>query len=359
MATKIHFNDNLSTPQYNNDQNDNTTIDSASDTTVFDNPTPAIDLGAAATTRAKGSMWKKVAIGGTTGMMFGGGATAAYAMTSSKPKTDDKADDAKADDKADNTTSHDDAQADDEGKLGTLSADDTTTDYTATAGNVDITVDHAAAPAAEATTDAADVAAAPAAPAAQNINITVVDYGNLEVADGITDDMSFAQAFATARAELGAGGVFEWHGNLYNTYTVEEWDSMSHTQQDDFAGNVTLDTPIPADDPGYFQEAEMTVEPQVEVLGVEYRPDVEANVAEMTIDNNEVFLIDVDNNGIMDVLAGDINGDGELQFDEVADVSEFGITIEDLGGYTGPSPADFNIDGDLATDDNSTTTYDI
>ena len=37
-----------------------------------------------------------------------------------------------------------------------------------------------------------------------------------------SDDQSFSEAFNTARAELGPGGVFSWHGNLYNTYTAEE-----------------------------------------------------------------------------------------------------------------------------------------
>ena len=34
--------------------------------------------------------------------------------------------------------------------------------------------------------------------------------------------LSFRQAFDAARAELGPGGVFRWHGNIYNTYTADE-----------------------------------------------------------------------------------------------------------------------------------------
>ena len=33
----------------------------------------------------------------------------------------------------------------------------------------------------------------------------------IPVAHGVSDDMSFSQAFAAARHEVGAGGVFEWH----------------------------------------------------------------------------------------------------------------------------------------------------
>ncbi|MBQ8047089.1 MAG: hypothetical protein IJ196_04095 [Prevotella sp.] len=59
----------------------------------------------------------------------------------------------------------------------------------------------------------------------------------VEVA-GVSDGMSFSQAFAAARAEVGPGGVFEWHGRLYNTFTAEEWDHMTPAQKADFAHQV-------------------------------------------------------------------------------------------------------------------------
>ena len=40
----------------------------------------------------------------------------------------------------------------------------------------------------------------------------------INVATGVTDEMSFGEAFAAARAEVGAGGAFEWRGEVYNTY---------------------------------------------------------------------------------------------------------------------------------------------
>ena len=36
------------------------------------------------------------------------------------------------------------------------------------------------------------------------------------------DELSFKAAFDAARAELGPGGVFTWHGNVYNTYTADD-----------------------------------------------------------------------------------------------------------------------------------------
>jgi len=59
----------------------------------------------------------------------------------------------------------------------------------------------------------------------------------LQVA-AVNDDMSFGEAFAAARAEVGPGGVFHWHGGIYNTYTADEWNSMSVDQKHDFAQQV-------------------------------------------------------------------------------------------------------------------------
>ena len=54
----------------------------------------------------------------------------------------------------------------------------------------------------------------------------------------VSDDQSFGEAFEQARAEVGPGGVFIWHGGIYNTYTVEEWNTMTPQQKYDFAHQV-------------------------------------------------------------------------------------------------------------------------
>ena len=59
----------------------------------------------------------------------------------------------------------------------------------------------------------------------------------LQVA-AVNDDMSFGEAFAAARAEVGPGGVFHWHGGIYNTYSADEWNNMSVEQKHDFAQQV-------------------------------------------------------------------------------------------------------------------------
>lgn len=59
----------------------------------------------------------------------------------------------------------------------------------------------------------------------------------LQVA-AVNDDMSFGEAFEAARAEVGPGGVFHWHGGIYNTYTASEWNTMTVEQKHDFARQV-------------------------------------------------------------------------------------------------------------------------
>ena len=54
----------------------------------------------------------------------------------------------------------------------------------------------------------------------------------------VNDDLSFGEAFAQARAEVGPGGVFHWHGGIYNTYTAAEWNNMSVGEKHDFAQQV-------------------------------------------------------------------------------------------------------------------------
>ena len=54
----------------------------------------------------------------------------------------------------------------------------------------------------------------------------------------VSDKLTFEQAFAEARAQVGPGGVFNWHGALFSTYTADEWDAMTEQEQDQFSEMV-------------------------------------------------------------------------------------------------------------------------
>lgn len=118
----------------------------------------------------------------------------------------------------------------------------------------------------------------------------------LKVAD-VGQGLSFGQAFAAARAEVGPGGVFYWHGGIYNTFTAEEWNSMSQTEKNDFAQQVRpeihpneLSTPTDAN-------------PQVVVVHHVYH-HVEVHQSESNTEDVQIVGQHADNNDIQD---GDVH----------------------------------------------------
>lgn len=234
---------------------------------------------------------------------------------------------------------------------------------------------------ATASSDGEDKIDGPDHPADEPVNQHPLVDDSITIADSVDDQMSFSQAFAAARAEVGPGGVFEWHGQLYGTYTAEEWDGMtseeraeyndhfawsSHTGSTDYTADASAATPSPdevpvvdhetpshsplAEEPGQAQEGqpigEVTpddevavvghTETEVQVLGVVHDADTDMNIGAMTVDGQEVVLIDVDNDQVFDVMAADLNGDGEFQENEMADISGQQLTVEDLGGILNP-----------------------
>ncbi len=65
-----------------------------------------------------------------------------------------------------------------------------------------------------------------------------VVYEVAPVSQEVDDSMSFGEAFAAARADVGAGGVFTWHGQIYSTYNREEWADMNSSDRSAYAESV-------------------------------------------------------------------------------------------------------------------------
>ena len=213
--------------------------------------------------------------------------------------------------------------------------------------------------------------------------------GEVPVASSVSDDMSFSEAFAAARTEVGSGGVFEWHGNIYSTFTEDEWNGMTAEQRDEYGSHfnwhsdATHDTAsssnsshssqsatsteevevvasngnqehtsqghetngnevgvadvTPASNNGTAEEvAVVDVEPEVEVLGVVHDDESGANIGGLVVDGQEVVLIDVDGDTTFDVMGTDVNGDQQLSQNELVDISGQNITVNDLGGISNP-----------------------
>ena len=51
------------------------------------------------------------------------------------------------------------------------------------------------------------------------------------------DAMSFNEAFASARSEVGPHGVFEWRGQYYGTYYASEWNHLPESYREQFSSH--------------------------------------------------------------------------------------------------------------------------
>lgn len=202
---------------------------------------------------------------------------------------------------------------------------------------------------------AATTAEAETAVAADNGNPLVDD--SMEMATAVSDDMPFSQAFAAARAEVGSGGAFEWHGNVYSTFTAEEWAGMSSEDKAEynshFAWNksdaasesVVHGDMAPSGSGNHSAEhADAVQQPQgqlheaaredIEVLGVVHDTETGMNFAGLSVNGQEAVLVDVDGDEVFDAIASDLNNDGQISDNEVADASQAGISVSTLGGFT-------------------------
>lgn len=85
------------------------------------------------------------------------------------------------------------------------------------------------------------------------------------------------------------------------------------------------------------QNVEVTpVEPQVEVHSIGQIMDAEGNVlnhAEITVDGVNATLVDIDNNGTIDVAVVDADGDGVVSIDDAIDMSDTGLTMDDVSAH--------------------------
>ena len=160
------------------------------------------------------------------------------------------------------------------------------------------------------------------APAEENVS-----EASLPVAQ-MHNDLSFGDAFAAARAAVGPGGVFLWHGGIYNTYTAEEWNAMTPAQKNDFAHQVNPeirahDIPTPTDD---HPDVAVSQDDDVHIVGYG------------TIQGHLAVGLDVNGDGQADVAIIDVDDNQELSDpDLVIDREGNYATIGELAGEHTPN----------------------
>lgn len=164
------------------------------------------------------------------------------------------------------------------------------------------------------------------------------------------DADNFSDAFAQAREQVGPGGAFEYNGKIYGTYYAEEWDNMSQQERADYQSRVNDIAPhhnsatqtvyaTQGNEPVLEVSAEsdmIATEPvnnEVHVLGVETVQNEDGsimNVALLESGGDHALMVDVDNDGMIEVIVHDDNFDGQIQPEEVHDIAQAGIHVNDL-----------------------------
>jgi len=168
--------------------------------------------------------------------------------------------------------------------------------------------------------DATDVSA-PITESAETPEAEVVYvYTEAPFAHSVTNDMSFNEAFSSARQELGMGGFFEWRGNTFNTYYKEEWDQLSSSEQQDYMVSVHEST-----DYSTLQEVDIVNND----IQVNVDPnDINSKGQDDNVTNSEVdyysVVFDLDGDGILDSVALDMNNNGYVDAVGI-DVNQDGI----------------------------------
>lgn len=172
--------------------------------------------------------------------------------------------------------------------------------------------------------------------------------GTVDVALGVNDSMSFSEAFAAARAEVGPGGAFEWHGKVYGTYYAEEWNSMSAAEKAEYnshfswggsSDNSSADNEVdveidPEDGKGGPVDDVVAVEadPEVEILGIYHDEELGADIAGVRVEGQDIFYVNVDpeDNDVIDLVVSDIDDNKQITEDEVIVLEDSDITISDF-----------------------------
>lgn len=177
----------------------------------------------------------------------------------------------------------------------------------------------------------------------------------IKVAESISDGQSFKQAFDAARAEVGPGGAFHWHGNIYSTYTEDEWNNMTDAEKNDYAEAVrpevrpeemnhhTEDVAVVsvADD----QSSDVHL---VNVGEVQLADGSMATVGVYDVNGQEVSVVDFDQDGTPDVAICDANGNGRIDVGEAVDLHTGQVISVDANDYASQ-------EADTATDPNLQT----
>lgn len=197
----------------------------------------------------------------------------------------------------------------------------------------------------------------------------------------VSDTMSFSDAFNSAHGQVGSGGVFVWHGQVYSTFTEDEWNCMTSVERREFGSHIhiqydesslvssqsTAQTPHAEENSGSILEQqeeyngaqepqEVLAQQSVNTIGIPMKnenvidgvspvgPKVEViayetvsnenggqmDIAVVSVDGKEMGVYDVNQDGTADLLAVDANKNQRIEDNEIHDISSEGLSMQYL-----------------------------
>lgn len=188
----------------------------------------------------------------------------------------------------------------------------------------------------------------------------------------VSEDMSFTDAFNSARAQVGPGGVFHWHGGIYSTYTTDEWDQMTAESRESYAQTVKPEIKAGEMENAYVAEAHTVAHSHVAdhddvqpvshesaQATVQQQTDVEPAyvaasqshqeattsdddvhvVAQGTVQGHAAAAVDLNGDGDADVAVIDVNDnqvldDPDVVVDQQGNMATVGQIAEASGQHT-------------------------
>lgn len=141
----------------------------------------------------------------------------------------------------------------------------------------------------------------------------------------VSDDSEFKDAFIEARDQVGPGGLFEYKGQWYSTYSIEEWNVMPADMKEDFTNRIEpIINPVETEEPAAIAEEEPLI----------VRLDTDNDGVEDTImsDQNhdglaDIVIKDEPGEGISSIMYIDKDKDGKLE--TAIPVSDEGQVLEE------------------------------
>jgi hypothetical protein len=168
------------------------------------------------------------------------------------------------------------------------------------------------------------------------------DGSKVPIATGVNDDMSFIEAFAAARTEVGPGGVFEWRGGVYGTYYANEWDGFSDEYKHQFSNyqydvvrhddrqQITDNPEINIIHEGENNGADTAIHlGQPEQLEIEGRTVTAVPVYTGNSHEPTAMFVDIDNDGVYDIK---VDSEGNIAQLPQQDEFTYQILINEYDG---------------------------